>query len=212
MKPLVFDVGAHVGDYSKLVKFHKPSSVIHAFEISKENFKKIDKPSIIANNFGLSVENKAIKYKDYGSDSTSPLNTLILKSSFHDENYPPKIKSAKLRNTDNYLKKHKINYIDLLKIDTEGSEYEILISFNKFLKEKKIGIIQFEYGYINSYSKHMMHDFYKLFDKYGYIIAKLNNDKIKFREFHELDNNFLSGPNYIAVHNSNKKLIKILTS
>lgn len=210
-KPVVFDIGANVGNYSKLVKLHNPSAIVHAFEISKNNFKKIDKSSIIANNFGLSKENEVIKYKDYGSDSTSPLNTLIVESSFHDEKYSFKIKSAKLRNTDNYLKSKKIEYIDLLKIDTEGSEYKILMSFEKFLEEKKIGIVQFEYGYINAYSKDMMHDFYKFFDKYGYIVARLG-DKIKFRTFDELDNNFLSGPNYIAVHNNNRKLIEILSA
>ena len=40
----------------------------------------------------------------------------------------------------------KLEKIDYLKIDTEGSEFKILRGAEKLLKEKKIFFIQFEYG------------------------------------------------------------------
>jgi FkbM family methyltransferase len=42
-----------------------------------------------------------------------------------------------------------LNYIDYLKIDTEGSEYKILNGCENSLKNKKISFIQFEYGLID---------------------------------------------------------------
>ena len=48
-------------------------------------------------------------------------------------------------NPKDYIKKNRINNIDLLKIDTEGYEYYILKSFGEFLKNVKI--IYFEHHY-----------------------------------------------------------------
>jgi hypothetical protein len=45
---------------------------------------------------------------------------------------------------DNYVKSHRIDKIDLLKIDTEGTEEKILMGAEQSLKDKKIKNIIFE--------------------------------------------------------------------
>ena len=50
---------------------------------------------------------------------------------------------------DDFLSENHINKIDLLKIDTEGSEMEVLKGFEKSIDNKIIRAVQFEYGYIN---------------------------------------------------------------
>ena len=45
---------------------------------------------------------------------------------------------------DDYCFEKNIDYIDILKIDTEGLELEVLISGSKMIINKKIGIIKIE--------------------------------------------------------------------
>ena len=55
---------------------------------------------------------------------------------------------------DNFVKKKKINSIDILKIDIEGSEYELLKGAKNTLKRNKIKIILVEIiDKKNSYKK-----------------------------------------------------------
>ena len=55
---------------------------------------------------------------------------------------------------DNFVKKKKINSIDILKIDIEGSEYELLKGAKNTLKKNKIKIILVEIiGKKDSYDK-----------------------------------------------------------
>ena len=46
---------------------------------------------------------------------------------------------------DNFFIAKKVEYVDLLKIDTEGYEYQVLKSLNE--KIKKIKLIHFEHHY-----------------------------------------------------------------
>ena len=45
---------------------------------------------------------------------------------------------------DNFCKLNNIERIDLLKLDTDGTEYEILLGAEKLLSEGKIGLIYTE--------------------------------------------------------------------
>ena len=61
---------------------------------------------------------------------------------------------VKTMTLDNFVKKKKINSIDILKIDIEGSEYELLKGAKNTLKRNKIKIILVEIiDKKNSYKK-----------------------------------------------------------
>ena len=50
-----------------------------------------------------------------------------------------------LKNLRNFLNNNRIEYIDLLKIDTEGYEYKTLISLGERIK--KVKVVYFEHHY-----------------------------------------------------------------
>ena len=211
---IVFDVGANLGNWTKKATKELKTPTVHAFDISSSSFNELkslfsNSKNIIINNIGLSNKEDNVQYKDYGQSSI--VNTLILESDFHDEGNLPELKNTKVTTGDKYCQTHSIEEIDLLKIDVEGAEDLVLKGFHNKLNEGKIKIIQFEYGYINGNSKFLIGDFYKLFSKYNYIVGPLKPKGVIFMEFNYALNNFTSGPNYIAVHKSQKEIIETIS-
>ncbi|MGZ3757414.1 MAG: FkbM family methyltransferase [Mucilaginibacter sp.] len=55
-------------------------------------------------------------------------------------------KTIKSQDLETFLKKHKVENISFLKVDTEGSEYEILQQFTKLNTALLPKVVEFEYG------------------------------------------------------------------
>ena len=209
----IFDVGGHHGHWSLSANENFPKADIHIFEISRSNFKIIRKnvshlKNVQLNDFGLSDKNDKIKFKNYGDGST--LNTIIEDSNFHDYNKKFYYDECHVVSGDSYCLKNDITEIDFLKIDVEGAEMSVLKGFNKMIDEKKIKLIQFEYGYANGDSHSLMKDFFKFFNQKDYVVGRLKPNGVDFSKFQYPFNNFESGPNYIAVRKSDSNLIKQL--
>jgi len=206
---ILFDVGGNIGDYSKLLRDNFPGAEIHIFEIVKENISLIKNNlqgdvNTVINEFGLSDKTTSVAIKYYGKGSGV--------NSMHD--YPHKGETKWIEGDavkgDEYITNNNIDHIDLLKIDVEGSEHLVLAGLSDTLKQKKIRVIQFEYGYINIITKYLLHDFYKLFKEAGYIVGKVYPQRVEFKEYTLKDENFF-GPNYVAVKSTDEDMIRILS-
>ena len=77
-------------------------------------------------------------------------------------NKKKKYENIKTEKLDNFIKKRNINKIDLLKIDTEGHEFQTIKSGLKTLKKTKYLLIEFRQNnlYLN-YSASDLHDIIK---------------------------------------------------
>ena len=111
---------------------------------------------------------------------------------------------------DSFLTDAKIEYVDFLKLDMEGAEYDAIVGFEESLKSGKIRAIQFEYGYINIVTKKLLLDFYNFFEEYGYIVGKIFPKTVEFRKYNHKHEDFI-GPNFIAVKKDDQELIDLLT-
>ncbi len=209
---VIFDVGANIGSWTAHALKHYKNAEIHCFEISEQTYKSLQKNTTSKNchlnNFGLSNENETIEYKDYGDNSG--VNTILLDVDYHDKKIAPKLKKAQLQKGDDYCQTNKVNNIDFLKIDVEGAEHLVLTGFAKMLDEQRIRLIQFEYGYTNGDTKFLMRDFFKFFSEKGYKVGKLRRGKVEFTDWSYALNDFNSGPNFIAVRQSDTELIEKL--
>jgi FkbM family methyltransferase len=208
----IFDVGSNLNKWTLIANKFFPEANIHSFEISETCFmnSKIDpvNEKIIQNNFGLGDINASIEYKDYGTNSQ--INTTILESNFHDNGSTIyELKKTNIETGNKYCKKNNINFIDFLKIDTEGSEHLVINGFLDILDREAVRLIQFEYGYANGDAKFLMKDFFNFFEKKNYIVAKLRK-KIKFKVWDYSFNDFKSGPNYIAIRKNDTEIKSIL--
>jgi|SRR5579872_1566729 len=210
----VFDVGANVGAWSLVASKLFPSAVIHCFELSERTFKtlqsRVGGSAFVLNNMGLSDKAGIFEYKDYGDNSE--LNTIVLDAVIHDRNIEPRLVRAELTTGNDYCGSRDIDRIDFLKIDVEGAEHLVLRGFSDLLGKRAIRAIQFEYGYSNGDAKFLMRDFYKLFSGYGYVVARVQKGPLLFRDWIYQDNDFTSGPNYLAVRHDDTELLEVLSN
>ena len=171
---VIFDVGCYRGIFAKTIlnligrKKHK----FYLFDINKK-VKKYIQNLIKFNNFyynEIALSNKNGKanynYNNFFESAGSSLSNIVKNDTrwnfsrrllltfffYKTKNFTKyKVKTMTL---DNFVKKKKINSIDILKIDIEGSEYELLKGAKNTLKRNKIKIILVEIiDKKNSYKK-----------------------------------------------------------
>ena len=74
---------------------------------------------------------------------------------------------------DDYCADLGVSCIDFLKIDTEGSEMEVLIGASGLLADRRIRFIQLEYHATWIYSRHYLRDLFSLANICNYKVYKL---------------------------------------
>ncbi len=188
----IIDVGAHHGETINLFfRYFKPKK-IYSFEASpqnyfilKKNISKLDeklKKIIQIENIALGKNNRIQSFNQTHESSSSTFNKINIKSNYFsrkkfflglskDKDFFKKIE-LQIISLDNYFSKKNIKKIDLLKIDTEGFEYEVLQGLQKNMKN--INYILFEHHY---------DDMIKKTYKFGDInkLLKYNNFKLIYK-------------------------------
>ena len=196
----ILDVGSNIGEWAHMARGFHPYAEIHTFEVVPDTYRRLLKnididDKIIPNGFGLSNYAGVLpmKYRpDY--DSVSTHLTKLKVDGFE-------WRSGLVMTGDQYVESRQIEYVDFLKIDTEGAEQMVLQGFQKTLEQQKIGIIQFEYGLAAILSKWLLVDAYEMLTPYGFNLGRLTKDGVQFHEY-ALYHETFNGPDYVAVHAS----------
>lgn len=162
---IIFDVGAHEGEYLNLIHPLLPGKEWHCFEPQKAAFEKLQKAAeglsnVTLNNCAASKENgeSSIYTHIVGAANASMAKRDLRYLDVH-SCYEEKIKT---RNLMSYCTEKNLDHIDFLKIDAEGWEYIIVESVMDFAARGKIKYIQFEYGSANVDTRTFLKDFYLL--------------------------------------------------
>ena len=150
--PMLFDIGANVGQTVKDFKEVFKHSTIHAFEPSPDTFEILkNKTSSFENihlwNYGIGASSGDLLLNEYVHSNTN---------SFLDiqNNEPSNLKRRTLVKTttvDQFSDENGIHKIDVLKIDTEGFELEVFKGASKIFSDCKIGLLFFEVSFVNSH-------------------------------------------------------------
>lgn len=208
---LIIDGGANIGKYSKLTQEACPGVKVYAFEpvsatfdLLIENVKSYQ--SVVPVKKGLFKEEGDLEINLYSSNTHSSI--VDIQGLSYESTGKTTIELVK---GDDFFKKEGVDSIDLLKLDLEGVELDALYGFGEMLDQGKIRMIQFEYGYINITTKHLLIDFYKFFESKGYVLGKIFPKTVEFREYKFKYEDFL-GPNFIAVRKDDTELINLLKS
>ena len=144
MHPIVIDVGCNVGDFSELVFKYNSGSVIHAFDLHKSLSpilnKKFKKYHFNFSQIALSDHSGSMGIK---SSTKNDRKAFISKKG--------NLKSIKVDKLDNILKKFNFYSIAIIKIDTEGYDYKVLLGAEKMLRITDLVIFEvmfktLEYG------------------------------------------------------------------
>jgi FkbM family methyltransferase len=209
----IFDVGCNQGEWTRMARQMFPDANIHTFEIVPEVYKKfinngVLDSRIMPNNFGLGAETGTIQMK-YCPDNDTLSTYLPMLSPGALPNISFRWRECLTVAGDVYVRMNDIQEIDILKIDVEGAEHLVLKGFSESMKDKKIGLIQFEYGLANIVSKWMLIDAHELLIPLGYVFGKLEPGGVKFKNYDLLDEDFI-GPNIVAVHQSRQDFLTAL--
>lgn len=199
---VLFDVGAYQGTWASMAHEACPSARIYSFEPVPWAFEKLKNESkvelIETFNYALGRENGSRKLIAYQSEASH------LSGFFQFPHNSPKTEiEVEVQMGDQVINNLKIDKIDFLKIDTEGSELEVIQGFEKTLAKRGIRVIQFEYGQVNVFSRYLLKDYYDYFAKFGYKIGKIYPQGVTFSEYRPDLEDFI-GPNYIAVASDDK--------
>ena len=151
----VFDVGSNIGELSLLFsQFVGSSGKVFAFEPCSTTFKKLsticqtaDRRQIYLNQFAV-ADKEGTLYLNIYDDIHSQLNSLADRP-LHE--YGLNIKSVsqeavQVVTLDHFCEQNYINYIDLLKIDVEGAEYQVMLGAKNLFQSHRIKCCVFEFG------------------------------------------------------------------
>jgi len=207
---IFFDVGAYHGNVTfELIKNFEISK-IYAFEPNEESFAKLKKKveskdsykkNILIFNFGIGLKDEEKKLKHTLETSSSTLNEINLESKyfkkkrrlfniFVDKSFFLE-KTIRLINLEKFLLAERLKHINFLKIDTEGYEYQVLLSLGNKLED--VDVIHFEHHYDNMLIKN-----YKFNDIHNLLVKK------KFKSVYKTKMFFRKSFEYIYV---NKKFL-----
>ncbi|HEX4708094.1 MAG TPA: FkbM family methyltransferase [Candidatus Udaeobacter sp.] len=171
--PVMFDVGANVGHYSKALYSAFPKAQIVAFEPVPRTFEALRATLVTTTvkccSIGLSdAVGDAIIY-DYdevdGSEHAS-----LFPGVLRDLHRAKTIKETKvpLITLDAYCCTASIPVIDFLKIDTEGNDLKVLKGSQAMIQKNAIRVIQFEFNQTNIFSRVFLKDFYEILRGYSF--------------------------------------------
>lgn len=160
----IFDVGANRGQVSLYFQKNFSQAQIFAFEPVKNTFLKLEENTKDFNKikcfqlaFGNTNESKTI-FLNNNSEKNSLVDSL--QNQMDNKNNAEKIL---LRKLDDFCEEEKVDYIDILKMDTEGFELEVLNGACNLLENRKISFIISEAGFSPADNRHTF--FSNLFEK-----------------------------------------------
>jgi FkbM family methyltransferase len=206
-KPLVFDVGANIGLYTRKLHEEFGGAVeVVCFEPSPTTFGKLKSaiggvPGVRLVPLGLGdAPGKLALYTDPNNDALASVYNRDLRHVGLELTHEEQIETTTL---DDFCASERIDHIDFMKLDCEGHELKILEGGRNMLERCAVDAIQFEFGGSNLDSRTYLRDFFTLLgDRYD-IHRVLRNGLFRidrYREVHEV----FTTTNFLAVAKSRR--------
>ena len=206
---VIFDIGAHKGDYTKLFRDAGFKGTIYLFEPHPKTYSVLTHQIRATEfdkifNLGFSETRGNTLIFDYSGESLesgSPHASLFSQviTDLHGSSNVTEVK-VQLRTLDDFTEEHKIERISLLKIDTEGNEFPILKGSRRLLEEGRIDLIQFEFGEMNVVSRYFFKDFFDLLNSNYCIYRLLPSGLLPITKYNARHHEIFIYQNIVCVH------------
>lgn len=173
---IVFDIGANVGEWSAEVLKQASNVQLYSFEPIPTVFNalknNISSQAVKFFNMAFSNVQGTQEFQYYVHHSV--LSGLFERPGVvaHIHEKPQKIQVS-TDTLDSFCETHAIEYIDFLKIDTEGAEVAILQGAMNLLRNQRIQYIQFEYGGTYSDAHTTLQEAYNILSSCNYDVYRI---------------------------------------
>ena len=150
--PVILDVGANLGESIESLLLSYPSAQIYCFEPSIESFSILKKKYHNHKSIKLYCQALGIdRCKSWFNDNEFPYMSSFLElGAFGYGNIINK-RLLHIRSVDSLFIDEKLNHIDILKIDVQGSELDVLRGCSNLLSQNKISLIHVELTFTDMY-------------------------------------------------------------
>jgi FkbM family methyltransferase len=204
---LVFlDVGANMGDWSsravEIAARRNATLLLYAFEPSAGTRALLEQR--LSHHRGVRIIGSALSSVDgeawfYGSEIGAGTNSLSVMSG-------DKRERVTMTTLDSFLTEHGIDHIDMLKIDTEGFDFQVLKGGERALSAGLVEIVQFEYNWRWLINHVGLRDVFEYIKDKPYRLGKLVGNAIEtFDQWHfEMDRYFEN--NYVLIRHGSSLL------
>jgi FkbM family methyltransferase len=177
--PLVFDVGANIGQSIQRFRSRFPRCIIHSFEPSPTTFATLSEQT--AKRGDIHLWNCALGsvsgQMTFLENSHSDMSSFLTPSEFG-WGEVTKETLVEVKTLDQFCHDENIEQIDILKSDTQGFDFEVFKGAESTIRAKKIGLIYFEI---------IFSDMYKDLPSFGQVYDFLTSRDfllVSFYEFH----------------------------
>jgi FkbM family methyltransferase len=200
----VFDVGADVGDYLRVVLdgLAGVNVAVHAFEPSGVAFARLSErynghPSVRLNN--LALADKPGERTPYSDVPGSGVASLTRRRVDHFGVDFACAETVRVTTLDDYCGEHGVQRIDLLKLDVEGHELDVLVGGQRLFSAGGVKIVAFEFGGCSIDTRTFLQDFYYFFRDHRMQIARItpSGHLHPLGEYREIDEQFRT-TNFVA--------------
>jgi FkbM family methyltransferase len=199
---VVFDVGAHTGLYSMFLAGRRPDLIIHAFEPNPVTYAKLAANAegcFATHPFALGDKDGEAMLHDSKPGGGSECASLI--GDVKDESYAQEKQqkiSVEVKRLDRVAEDVGCTRIDFLKIDAEGYDLMVLRGASHSIASDRIGIVQFEFGPSNVFSRTFMRDFYHQLPNHS-MHRIVQDGLVRLGDYHPLRCELFGLQNIVAV-------------
>lgn len=198
---VVFDIGSNTGQWATQALPRLHGTPLHCFEAIPAIFQQLqanlaggDEP-IYLNNIALGSEVGTVEF-NYCHQTPDVSSRYGIPSKYAQGTIERV--TAQITTGDEYCEFQGIDRISMLKVDVEGMEYEVLAGFRSMLENRRVGVVQFEYGFGYIGARHYLEDVCALLSRAGYELFRQFPEGLESFTYTEEEEDFRAR-NFVAV-------------
>jgi FkbM family methyltransferase len=200
-KPVIFDLGAYVGDVTEIYRKLFPLASIYCFEPFPQSFRILSKRfegesrTFCHNTAVYEKKGTEILHSNLLPSTNSLLVTDGTAASFWGEGMFETTSHVEVITTtlDIFCNEAGIPHIDILKMDVQGAEFSVLMGAKEMLATQRISLIYTELMTCQTYKEqHNLHEYLSFLFSYGYTLLDFFNLERRNNQLVQADAVFLS--------------------
>lgn len=199
--PVIMDVGANIGNWSKAILKKKPKATVFQIEPQEgcqQAISALNLPNSTLLPIALgSKEGTAILYSP---SKTSGIASFHARNDSRWKDLQYNKAEVEVTTLTALMRTLRIDFVDFMKMDIEGHELDALKGAESVLQEKKLGALSFEFGPGNVNSRTMFISFYELLSEYGFEILRIRpgGNLVALPVYDESSEYYRGSCNYVA--------------